>query len=685
MSQIDLEFPTLEDTLYDVISFALRNNMDTIPITDEKNVLVGSLSKKKILEQLNFTNDLSIKIKNLDIERCNKRNCIMEEDNMDFFLQDNKSGQVFVLNENNKIMGVISESEYLKSKIRFFIQSFDSIINSFNHGIIVIDKNLNITVFNNIAGEILGIDSNEAIGRKIKAVFSQTKLPNTLQTGKSYENDLVEIRDRKILTTRTPLVQDGKIIGAVALFQDVTEHDNLLKKLEEQKNISQVLNTILETAYDGIVVVDKEGYITMLSKAYSKFLGVNEEEVIGKHVTQVIENTRMHVVAKTGVPEIADMQRIKGDYMIASRIPIIKNGGIVGVVGKVLFRNIEEFNDLYKKIGLMEKELEQYKGELMRMNEAKYSFDSIIGKSRRLLKTKQLARRAALTDSNVLLIGESGTGKELFAHAIHNASNRRFGPFVKVNCAAIPAELLESELFGYEEGAFTGAKRGGKIGKFELADGGTIFLDEIGDMPLSMQAKLLRVIQEKEVERIGGNGSKRVNVRIIAATNKNLEEMVENDEYREDLYYRLNVFTINIPALRERPEDIPLLSNYFLNELCQKYHKKIEKISEGVLKYLVKYNWPGNVRELANTIEWCINMIDKEETIEIKHIPKRIIDVNYIDDVKNLKETLEEAEREAIIESLRVSGGNKSKAAKLLGIGRTTLYEKLEKYNIDNA
>jgi len=553
------------------------------------------------------------------------------------------------------------------------------------NGIIAIDRESKLIMINKVAEKILGISERNGIGKNIFEIIPNTELQDTLKTGEIYVNRRLELGDRAIITNRVPIISGDERIGAISFFQDMTEHYNLKKEFDNEKNVSEVLNTILETVYDGIVVVNKEGYITMISKAYAKFLNLNQEGVIGKHVSKVIENTRMHIVAKTGVAEYADPQKIKGNYMIATRIPIIKNGEVVGAVGKVLYKNIDELNMLQKKIGIMENQIEQYKGEIKQLNKATYSFSSIIGNGNKIVEAIKHARRAANTDSNVLLIGESGTGKELFAHAIHQSSSRKYGPFIKINCAAIPSELLESELFGYEEGSFTGAKKGGKLGKFELAEGGTIFLDEIGDMPLYMQAKLLRVIQEREVERIGGTRPRTVNVRIIAATNVNLEEMVAQGKYRQDLYYRINVFLINIPALRERKEDIKTLAYHFLNSLNSKYFKNIEGYSEEAIKYLKRYEWPGNIRELSNVIERAVNIIDNDKLITPEHLPQKILGDDFIKEIKSLQIILEEAEKNAIVESLRASKGNRTKAAKLLNISRSTFYEKMIKFNINEV
>ncbi len=314
----------------------------------------------------------------------------------------------------------------------------------------------------------------------------------------------------------------------------------------------------------------------------------------------------------------------------------------------------------------------------------RYRFEDIVGKSGCIVALYKLIEKVAPGKANVLITGESGTGKEIFAKAIHKKSNRRFKPFITINCAALPENLLESELFGHEKGAFTGAVTQ-KIGKFEQADGGTIFLDEIGELSPVLQAKLLRFLQEREFERVGGLNKIRVNVRIISATNKDLEKAMENGEFRDDLYYRLNVVSFKIPPLRERKEDIPLLSQYFLNQYNTEYNKDITLISVDTLEYLTAYNWPGNVRELKNVIERAVAIADdRDGTILPRHLP-----VNILGSDSSCKEkekeilTLMECERHHIINTLKKVDGNKTTAAKILNINRQTLYNKIKQYNID--
>ncbi|SMP70242.1 sigma-54 interaction domain-containing protein [Anoxynatronum buryatiense] len=456
--------------------------------------------------------------------------------------------------------------------------------------------------------------------------------------------------------------------------------------LEDREQLLEMYNSIFDIIYNWIVVVDRQGIIRMINSRYCHFLGVEQQEAVGKHVTEIIENTRMHIVAQNGRREIGDIQQIKGNKMIADRIPIYQKGQLIGAVGTVIFKDVVELDAYVKRVGHMEKELDFYKKELKKALGTDNTFDNIIGTSQALQRAMNLAKRVASTKSNVLLLGESGTGKGLFASAIHNASPRSEYPLIKVNCAAIPSELLESELFGYEGGAFTGAKKGGKPGKFELAHKSSIFLDEIGDLPLNMQAKLLKVLQEKEIERVGGVKSQKVDIRIIAATNRNLEEMVKEKTFREDLYYRLNVINIRIPSLRERKEDIPMLADYLIRKTAKEMDRFVTEISPAAMRCLVEYQWPGNIRELENVIERAFNLVDKEAGITLKQLPTYLVAEQETEAVyaeTSLKEAVEAVERKTISRCLNETMGNKYQTARLLGISRTSLYEKMEKYGIE--
>lgn len=445
---------------------------------------------------------------------------------------------------------------------------------------------------------------------------------------------------------------------------------------------ASLLETMLAAPDELIVVVNKNGYIENMSQAYGDFLGIQVQNAIGRHVTEVIENTRMDIVVKTGVPETGETQDIHGEKMIATRIPIRKNGMVIGAYGRVLVRNTRELHMLHDKLSSIEMELNMYKRTFEKINTAKYTVDDIIGDCSIMQDLKDSVRKVAKTNSNVLIMGESGTGKELFAHSIHAGSMRRKAPFVCVNCGSIPEQLIESELFGYEEGAFTGARKGGKIGLFPAAHGGTIFLDEIGELPLSMQVRLLRVLQDREIQRVGSNVREKVNVRVVAATNRNLYQMVKKGEFRSDLYYRLNVVTLHLPLLRERKEDLPLLIQMILSKISKKESMGAIEISREAMDHLLRYDWPGNVRELENVLERAINFTDAGEKIKAKNLPERITGSMVSQTVMPLKELMENTEKDAIKDALLRCRNCKAKAANELGISRTTLYEKMMKYEI---
>jgi len=442
-----------------------------------------------------------------------------------------------------------------------------------------------------------------------------------------------------------------------------------------------MLEEALGHAYEGILITDAEGLILKSNEAYARFLGLPLEDMIGRHVTEVVENTRMHIVAKTGVPEIAQLQKIRGHEMICHRIPILERGKVVAVVGKVMFREVDDLFTMTTRFTAMKKELEFYKDELHRRGGAKHSFERIIGTSASLERAKALARKVARADTTVLLKGESGTGKELFAHAIHRESPRALGPFVKVNCAAIPETLFESELFGYKAGAFTGAQRGGRKGKFALAEKGSILLDEVSELPLAMQVKLLRVLQEREIEPVGAVEAEPIDVRILAASNKDLEELVAQGAFRKDLYYRLNVLKLEIPALRDRPEDIPLLVDHLLRSLERETGIPVDGVSPEAERVMRTFPWPGNVRELRNVLEQAL-YVKAGRSIQLEDLPAALTGERDREEARTLKALLRRTEAEEIRRALQEARGDKRAAAALLGICKSSLYAKLEQYGI---
>jgi transcriptional regulator with PAS, ATPase and Fis domain len=456
-------------------------------------------------------------------------------------------------------------------------------------------------------------------------------------------------------------------------------------------NINDFVKVAVESLYF-TVIVDNNGIIRYLSDNYADILNIDTKKAEGMPVEKVIPNTRLDIVAKTGRAEIGHIFRLKnGQDVICNRIPFKdENGNVKGVISTASFYDINKVETLNQQILQLKKENKLYIEQLNNLRNSTFSVQNIIGQSNKILEIKSILPKISHSNLSVLITGETGTGKEVFANAIHQLSDRKIFNYIKINCAAIPKDLLESELFGYEEGAFSGAAKGGKKGKFELADHGTILLDEIGEMPLFLQSKLLRVIQEQELERVGGLKTIPIDVRVVCCTNKNLEKLVSEGTFREDLYYRINVVEMNIPPLRDRIDDIPLLCDYFLQKFNKESGYCINGISDDVFQLFEQYNWKGNVRELEHVIERaCVMSSGSTLTInDFDFFLPRVFKENTISDIVGSKEitSLEEQknqfEKEAIIKALIHTKGNKTSAAKLLKIDRSILYDKLKRYNI---
>lgn len=447
----------------------------------------------------------------------------------------------------------------------------------------------------------------------------------------------------------------------------------------------EILKHIFLNPYEGLNVVDSEGIIRYMSPPHEEFFGLKHGEAIGTHVTKVIENTRLHIVAKTGKAEVGKTQEMRDAERIVARTPIRKNGVIVGALGKVMFRDLYQLKDITQRINTLKNEVDYYKNELVNLRQATFSLQHLIGQSPAFAQMKQEIIKAAQVDLPVLIIGETGTGKELVAHAIHNLSQRSRNPLITINCAAIPTELFESELFGFTPGSFTNSASKGKAGKFELAHGSSIFLDEIGELPFEVQSKLLRVLQEGYVEKIGSRKPLRSDFRIISATNQDIDTFSDNNRFRRDLLYRINALTIKVPPLCERSKDIPLLTQHFIGQFNQKYNRDILGVSDEVITAFETYNWPGNVRELQNEIGRACSFANHDRlTLEDfhGHLQNVLSRGNRVTSTLSRKETLHNVEKSLILEALQKTGGNKAQAARLLGISRPMLYKKIKLFSI---
>lgn len=476
------------------------------------------------------------------------------------------------------------------------------------------------------------------------------------------------LEERNRLITKKPFLVTFLKSMSELIAAKVKENISLQEIKQQNDNMTEILDCIT----DGMIIVNNDGTIKHINKIAENILEIGNKNTLGKPLSKILKNINIDNILSGKedfiYSEYYSKKEKKNYGLFINAIKKDKKDNEITAV--VLIKNIKDVNKVVS----------------MNYIEKGTDFEEIVGSSTAISKVKEVAKQIATKSADVLIYGESGTGKELFARAIHSSGDRRKGPFVSINCAAIPQDLLESELFGYESGAFTGANKQGKIGKFELANGGTLFLDEIGDMPLYLQAKLLRVLENRVVEKVGGNKPIQLDIRIISATNKNLEEMIKTKEFREDLYYRLNVVPLKLPSLRERKEDIKELLLFFLDKYNKKYNASIRNIDENAWKTILNYDWPGNVRELENLVQYLCCVCESNE-IEKDVLLKRIPEGNPIMAIDTSEiTTLEMLEKEAIENAIGYYGKDtegKLKAAAALGIGKSTLYRKLKEYSIN--
>ncbi len=556
---------------------------------------------------------------------------------------------------------------------------FREIINTLVEAVLVIDAKEKIILINDEACKILGLERERVLGKSVIDTVPNTRLHIVLKTGKPEHNKVQYLGKKTIVTNRIPLIdKDGKVYAVMAVFRDITSVQKMAEEVTNLREVEAMLTAIIDSTHDAISVADSSGRIIMVNRAYTRITGMSAKYVVGKMATvDISEGSSLHLeVAKTKEPIFNARLKVgpaKKEVVVNVTPFFVKNEfkGSVGVI-----HDISEIEKLAK-------ELEDTK-RMLRHVKAHYTFDDIAGSSNKMQVAIEQAKKVSKTKMTVLLRGPSGTGKELFAHAIHNASERANQSFISVNCAALPETILESELFGYTEGAFTGARKGGKQGLLAEANKGTLFLDEIGKMSLNVQSKFLRFLQNKEVTPVGGSKSYKIDTRIIAATNLDLEELIEKGEFLSDLYYRLNVVPIIIPPLKEHLEDLPEIASIILMRLNQEYGRVVEEISPDAMKSLQKYNWPGNVRELENIIgRSLINMEPEEKLILPKHIPVLSDNSENITERNkkgNLNELVDEYEKSIILNALERNKGNKTKTAKDLGISIRALYYKIERY-----
>ena len=568
-----------------------------------------------------------------------------------------------------------------------------SLAHAARNGIVLVDRSGIIQVFNKAALRIIKKRTDQVLGKSMNEILpnSWRDMQLIFQTGKPQIAKRVDIGQDTIIANRTPIYDKNEIVAILSVFQDITEYEKVFSELETYKQLNEELDVIINSSYDGLWICDSRGKVVRVNRASEKMSGVKEEDVIGRRMEHLVseglfdKSATLEVLKnQTAVTLIQKLQ--DGSQVLVTGNPVWDNKGHIRLV-VVNARDITELNRLHAELEESRALNYQYSAELNKILQNQHLSSEVIIRSASMQRVFEIAMRVAQVDSSILITGESGVGKGLIAELIHKASNSP-GALIKVNCGAIPETLIEAELFGYERGAFTGARAGGKPGYFEMAEGGSLLLDEIGELPLGAQVKLLRFLEDNEVIRVGSTRSRKINVRVIAATNRDLESMVNTGAFRKDLFFRLNVVPIKIAPLRERIEDIPPLINYFLKQFNQKCgtHKSL---SPAAVDCLSNYVFPGNIRELANLIEQIV-VLTPGDIINLEDLPSAVRQKAadpcsmFPDKEWDLNKVIKDIEKQMISRALKTCGSQRQ-AAKLLGIDHTTLSRKLKRHQIQHG
>lgn len=684
----NFETITPNHTLRDVIRVYNDVKIDTIPVVDEQGALIAVFPRRSLYQALlngaGLTDPCSPYIVYNPV--FNYAKWRYTQDGLIAKAYNSKVGNAPVLDESGNVVGVVGKLEYLRETLIRAMNANDfleSIFQAMYEGFIIIDNNGFILKINKFIENTFKYGTCEINGQHIHEVFPEIELHAQPVSGIK-----CTIRNIPFIMNQTPMITNNEQTGLnIALF-DLSDMEKIARELEMVKELQNTLSEVLNTSSDGVFVSTKNGDVKYGNEMAADLFQTPADGMVGQPIANYINSEIPFRVSSTGVAEV-DICKINDKNCIVSHVPIHKeaNNGetVVGVVSTVYSAENKITDNIAKKWLSLQQQVQRYRDELEKSTLKSSSFDKILTQDSQFLKLKSEAQKVAKNNSTVLLTGESGVGKDMFARAIHATSTRSGHPFVKVNCAAIPETLLESELFGYEPGSFTGALKSGKPGYFEQAHMGTIFLDEIGDMPLSIQVKLLQVIQEKQFMRVGGTSPKKVDVRIIAATNRDLKEAIANGQFREDLYYRLNVIAFHLPPLRERPADVIPLAEMLINKYNKILDAKITGLTSSAQEALMLYSWPGNIRELENAIERSANYAMAGD-IGIEHLPLHILQCELKNQPSisspSYRAVMKDVDKDLIIEALQKTNGNKSAAARMLKISRSAFYVKLSKYGI---
>jgi|LSQX01.2.fsa_nt_gb PAS domain S-box-containing protein len=673
----------LQDSLRTVIQYYQDCNLNTLPVVDDKDKLIGVFPKKRLYKAL--LDGVGLDAPCADYVVYNPifvpSDLTYDEVSLGVRVTRSKVGNVVVVDSTGKVEGLIGKLEYLNGSLDVMRRSstlLESLFNANFEAVLLVDNKGYILRINPAAEGIFGLNSHEIKGRHLHEVMPEINIMNKrLLCVKRNINAL------PVIVNQIPIYEKGSYMGTVITILDISDAEKIANELEMVKGIRRTLESIISTSNDGILVSDTKGKVKYVNERAAEMLANPSEKLLGKPIGSFIKSNKAELVLRDGLPEITE-EIINDKRYVISHLPIkqSKNGAvfITGVVNRIYSDDNVLTEQIFAKLLSLKQQVNYYRSELEKYP-SNCSFKDIYSRNHEFIEIKNNAHRVSRSSSTVLLTGESGVGKDMFARSIHASSPRAVYPFVKVNCAAIPETLFESELFGYAPGSFTGALKKGKTGYFEQADKGTIFLDEIGDMPLSIQVKILQVLQDKTFMRVGGSSPKMVDVRIIAATNKNLREAIKMGDFREDLFYRLNVIEFHLPPLRERVEDIIPLAKLFIAKYNKILGSGITGLNGKAGEALKNYNWPGNVRELENAIERAANYVWAGE-IGCKHLPTQIMSEPRIVDSTDYRSVLIDTDKEIILKTLKKVKGNKSAAARELKISRSAFYDKLNKYGI---
>ncbi len=680
------------DTIRHAVQVLERERLEAAPVLDSENRPVGMFSRTHLVQII--TGELSPDL------------AVQEVMGVPVFTPEAKTLLESILsrdpredlpilpvtNDRGRLTGVITRKQLQQALRAQFEQTrdkLDTFLESSYNGIIAVDADGILTTWNPAFERMSGIKKEEALGRYLPDVLPGGKLHVVLETGESMYGQKMQVGDTVAISNRTPIIKNGEVVGAMAVLQDISSLESIGAELKVTNELNKELDAIIDSVYEGLYITDGTANTLRINKAYTRMTGIRPGEVIGKNMKNLVEkgiyseSVTLHVLEKK--EPVTILHHIKGTQKcLITGSPIFNDKNeVIRVVTTV--RDVTELNKLEKKLETAEDISQKYHLEVQHLRQQQMQQTDLVEHSAAMKRVLALSYKAAQVNSTVLLSGATGVGKEMIAKFIHKNSPRRDAPFINVNCAAIPETLLESELFGYEKGAFTGAKNTGKPGMFELADSGTIFLDEIGDLPHNLQAKLLRVLQDKAVIRIGATKPKQLDVRILAASNLELEKLVAEGAFRQDLYYRLNVIPVVIPPLNARREEIPYLAQHFL-ERYNRRHGQQKKLSDSAMEALMQHTWPGNVRELKNLVERLV-VIGAEDLITREQIVGSGYEVtDAIPPLPSGKQVLLKdavaALEQRLISNALAEKGSTRKAARWLGVSQPTVIRKAKRYGI---